>query len=74
MFRSMSEHDPYVPPVDRPQRFRFTFKRRFRRAKVYDNVIASGVVGDARFYMLTQDGGVTTGVPMRRCRITIEPV
>jgi hypothetical protein len=74
MFRSMSdEHDLHVHPP-KQERFRFTFKRRFRRAEVLDNIIASGFSPDGRFYMLTTGDGVTRGFPMKGCRILIEPM
>jgi len=63
-----NEHDHDHPP--QPLALRFTFKRRFRRAEVYDGVIGSQVVGD--WFMLTLDGGTTVGVPMKGCHVRIE--
>ena len=72
MFRSMSdEHDLHVHPPQ-PQAFRFTFKRRFRSAEVYEDVIGSQIVGE--LFMLTFDGGRAVGVPIRGADVRIEPM
>jgi hypothetical protein len=74
MFRCMSdERDQHAHP--RNDRFRFTFKRRFRRAEVFENVIGSQIMGDRNMvYMLTVDGPVTRSVPLKGRRVLIEPM
>lgn len=59
---------------EQPQRFRFTFKRRGRRAVVFENIVGSGFGPGGGFYMLTTEDGVTVGVPTKGRRILIEPM
>jgi hypothetical protein len=72
MFRSMS-NDHHDHPSQPSEPLRFTFKRRFRRREVFEDIVSSGWMGaDVRYYVMTSSKGVTVAIPVKGRRILIE--